>query len=154
MKRNLAWIMLGIAIGLVLSVAAAYVFGPRGSRTTMNLYTGATWTDHHLLWHTWRSERPAAEHTKWASSHLVTKRTYWPVFVCSEERGWFWGGVHGDGFARDVVREIYNLPVPEERKIELLHEFHENIGNVVVLDSKEPYKRLYEMWDERSKEEP
>lgn len=154
MKRNLRWLAIGIGIGIVLSVATAYVCGPRGSQTQMNLYTGETWTTHHLLWHTWRTSDPVGAHTKWALAHVRAGRTYWPVFVCAQQRGWFTGTMCADGIARDIVREICELSAPEERKIELLHEFHEDIGHIVAVDDKAPYMTLYKTWDGKLKDKP
>ena len=154
MKRVLTWIGLGIGIGILLSVAAAYAFGPRGASTHMNLYDGATWTDHNWLWHNWRTEDPVAEHTKWARSHMTTKRTYWPVFVCSGQRRWFGGTYVADGFARDMVREIYTAPLTQERKIELLHEYHQGIEVVLAVDRQPPYRTFYDQWDSKLKESP
>ncbi len=153
-KKTIGWIVLGIGIGIALSVAAAYVFGARSSVTYMDLYTGASWTDNHLLWHTWRSESPVAEHTAWARSHFSTDRRYWPVRVCFSSRGWFGRTIVGDAFPRDIVWEIYRLSVPEERKIELLHQLHLDIGSVVAGNSNAPYGTLYTMWDEKLKEAP
>jgi hypothetical protein len=148
MGKELRWITLGIGIGIVVSAVSVYVLGPRGSTTEMNLYTGETWTRHYLLGHTWRTDAPVEEHTRWALAHVQPGPKYWPVFVCAHQRGWFGGTVEGDGFVRDIAREIYELPIAEERRIALLHEFHQDIGTVVAV---KPYKTLYEMWDERLK---
>ena len=158
MRKNLRWIALGIGIGISLSVAAAYVFGPRGSTAQMNLYTGAKWTYHHLLWHTWLTEHPVAEHTKWARSNMGTERTNYTVFRFSYGRGWFDSLEHGDGFARDIVKKIYELSVPDERKIELLHEFHQDIERMRDVNDKNRdknhYKTLCKKWVERLEDNP
>ena len=154
LKKSLILLFIGTVFGLVLAVAAAYTFGAYESKTTMNIYTGEKWTDHCFLWHTWRSDFPEEKHTKWAKTHMNAKRTYWPVSVCAVKRKWFGNTVHTDGYARDIVREIYTLSVREKRKIELLHQFHRDITNRVAKDAKDPYQRLYMMWDNKLREAP
>lgn len=146
MRKHFRWITLGIGIGIIASVVSAYVLGPRGSTTEMNLYTGETWTTHHLLWHSWRTNGPVGEHTKWALAHVQPGPKYWPAFVGSHQHGWFGGTVDADGSARDFVKEIYGLRIAEEQRIALLHEFHRDIGSVTAV---KPYNTLYEMWNDR-----
>jgi hypothetical protein len=145
MKKLLLWFSVGLCAGVALSVAAAYAFGPRDSTTEMNLYDGGSWTNYHLLWHTWRTDEPLAEHTKWAREHMLEGRSFRRLFVCSSERRWFeHRELLADGFGRDNVRRIYQLPVPEQDRIELLHEYQRYLGELPR--PNEPYGRLFEKW--------
>jgi hypothetical protein len=76
------------------------------------------------------------------------------VFVSDVSRRWFGGTIVGDGFPRNIVRELYELPITKEEKIELLHEYHKNISTVVAVSSKDVYRELYKMWDEKLKIKP
>ena len=155
MKKKLGLLALGACAGYGLLLGAAYIFGPRSERSYIDLATGAKWTDHRLLWHRWRATHPVAEHTEWARSNTGAVRPSRPVLGSSFDRfGWFGGTRHATGIGRDFIRSIYKLPVPHERKVELLHEFQEDVGNLAPGRGNATYRALYKKWDEKLKEEP
>jgi hypothetical protein len=144
MKAKIRWIALGVGIGIAMSFGVLCVYGPRGSKTEIDLYTGVMWTSrHHWLWGGGTTVRPAAPHTEWAKSHTVPENKYWPLFVSSQGRSLFASGtVLGAG---EVSRKTHELPVSEERKIALLREFHEDADRVVE-GSRDPFRKLAKQW--------
>ncbi len=155
MKTNRLWFGLGICVGIILSVGAAYVLGPRGSSTYMNLYDGALWSENNWLWHTWRSEHPLDEPTKWARAHAITNRTtYWPAFCSSRQKKWFWGTVFADGATPNIVYGIYFLSVPENDKIAMLHELHQDLDLMRDVDRSHPSLKLVNKWEAKLQRTP
>lgn len=152
--RKLLILLLGIAIGILLSVGGVYLVGPRGSETKMDLYTGQTWSYRSLLWHRWIEYEPDADHTIWAKKHKRSDRAYYPVSVCSTQRDWFGSTVHGDGFVRDTVRQIYELSIPEEDKIGLLLHYHRDVDEVIGSRREDGFRDLCDAWGKRLDEKP
>lgn len=145
MKKNLCLILLGIAIGLSLAVAVAYMFGPYESTTKTNLFNGRRWKEYRWVWHRWDTEtEQPSDYAKWASSHM-DKELNWPVGFTISHRRWFGGREYiSVRYPRNIPRRIYNMDVREEKKIKLLHEYHEELQGI---RSKNPhYYKLCEKW--------
>ena len=145
MKKAL-YIGTGFLIGIVFSAAIAYIFGPRTETAHIDLYTGHERIVESLFWHSWEVHLPEQEHTKWAREHKESKTwaRYVPGGSC--HRFWFSGGLDAATMHQDIVRSIFESSFTPDEKVRLLREYHSDLDS---LDPDEPYRKLYEKWNQQ-----
>jgi hypothetical protein len=140
----------GFAAGVLVCILIACIWGPRAETLELDLYSGKQRTIKEFLWHYRISQKTADEHTLWAKKHQQRSITPWYVMVSSTQRpNWFGPMVSGDAYIRDVVRSIYDLSIPEQEKLKLLHEYWSSLDKA---RSEKPIESVFEQWDQRLEE--
>ncbi len=151
-----AGFLFGVLVSFLVLVVLAFKCGPRGESTEVDLYSGRTMTHRFFLWKRSHTPGPESPHVRWAIEHQNPVRN-WYVFVCSMSRGWFERGLAADTFMGSHVLAIYSLKMPEEEKVKLLHQYHEEL-DALKLKQQEYYEsskfmeRFHKDWEQRLKE--
>jgi hypothetical protein len=143
-----AGFLFGVLASFLVLVVVVFKYGPRGESTEVDLYSGRTMTHRFFLWKRSHTPGPEFPHVRWAIGHQNPVRN-WYVFVCSTSRGWFEKGMAVDTFRRNYVYAIYSLQIPEEEKVKLLHQYHEEV-DALKSKQQEYYEsgRFMERFDE------
>lgn len=157
-KPGCKLLVLGILLGLLTSfivlVLIALQWGPRGESMQVDLYSGRLFIDKHFLWKRSHIYSPMSKSAQWAIDNQDPVRN-WYVFVASEGRShWFSSILCADTITREYASVIYSLPLPEAKRIQLLHQYHQDLDEV-QLKIKELAKKdkimesFYEKWDQQ-----
>ena len=118
--------LMGVSVSFLVLVIIAFKWGPRSESNTVDLYSGHTITHKHFLWKRSHIPGPNFPHVQWAIRHLNPPRS-WYMPASSFGAGWFEKGLHADFNTREYVYHIYSLEIPEEEKVKLLHEYHNQL---------------------------
>jgi len=125
-KPLLTGILLGILISILASVVIVFKFSPTSRSVESDMYSDNTIIHEHSLWKHTHTESPKLPHTLWAIEHLKPGRSWYRV-TTSFSKGWFGrGGVYSDSTG-PYVYEIYSLNIPEDEKVKLLHQYHQDL---------------------------
>ena len=137
----------GFFLGVLACILIACIWGPRAETLELDLYSGQQRTIREFLWYYRISLQPDEEHTGWAKEQQEKSITPWYVMVSSTQRSsWFGPLASGDACVRDIVRSIYDLSVPQEEKVKLLHEYWSSLDNA---RSIKPVESVFEQWHQR-----
>ncbi len=161
-KRKAAWgaffagVLSGVVASFLVLVVLALQYGPRSESLEEDLYSGHTLIHKSSLWKRSHPPGPEYPHVRWAREHQNPVRN-WYVFVCSTSRGWFERGLAADTFRGAHVYAIYRLQIPEEEKVKLLHQYHEELDALKVKEqeyykSRDLMERFHKDWDQKVKE--
>jgi len=149
-----AGVLSGIVASFLVLVVLAFKYGPRGESTEVDLYSGRTMTHRFFLWKRSHPPGPEFPHVQWAIEHQNSVRN-WYVPVCGMSRAsWFGSMLAWDSFRRDYVYAIYSLQMPEDEKVKLLHQYHEEV-DALKLKQQEYYEsgkfmeRFDKDWEQR-----
>lgn len=152
-----AGVLSGVMASFLVLVVLAFKYGPRGESTHVDLYSGRHLTYKSFLWKRSQVSGPEYPHVQWAIQHQNPVRS-WYVYVCSIGRGgWFEPLMAADTFQGDHVYAIYRLQIPEEEKVKLLHQYHEDL-DALKLEEQEFYEsrkfmeRFHKTWDQKLKD--
>lgn len=160
-KRKL-WItvilfgMLACFLAVVGCQCIASKWGPWTQNFMMDRYSG------HSIVYTNRAgiqssvPSPFAPSMQWAKDHQDPERTWYVYGAGMQRTEWFGEELAVDCFLRDYVYGMYKLPVPEQEKVELLHEYHRDLDAMKLKERQqneyynfmEPFRTK---WDEKLK---
>jgi hypothetical protein len=146
----------GVLASLLALAILACKYGPRGESREVDLYSGRMMTQRYFLWKRSHIPGPEEPHVRWAIEHQNPVRS-WYVFVCGMSRAeWFGHMMAVDTFRGDHVLPIYRLPLPEEEKVKLLHQYHEELDALKVRqeewrESGKFMERFHQDWEQRLK---
>jgi hypothetical protein len=153
-RTLLAGFLLGILASFLVLVVLAFKYGPRGESTTVDLYSGHVITHKFFLWKRSRISGPEFPHVRWAIQHQTPVRSWYIVGSSMSRAGWFEPMVAVSYTTREYVYDIYRLQLPNEEKIKLLHQHHEEL-DALKLKQQEHYEsgkfmeRFYKDWERR-----
>jgi hypothetical protein len=156
--------LLGVLLSFLALVIIAFKWGPQGENITVELYSGKTTLHKHFLWRRWQESKPTEPYVQWAIDRQEPVKS-WELPGGSIARSeWF-----GDMLAVDVVihmptdcvYKIYSMEIPEEEKVELLHQYHQELDPLRQKDQKlreqlypqlaDDMKAFKEKWDQTLK---
>lgn len=134
-KPLLIGVFLGILISILASVFIVFKCSPTSRNNQVDMYTGNSKLHEHSLWKQTHTESPKLPHTQWAIDHLEPSRS-WYRTTSSSSKGWFGRrGVYSDSTG-PYVYEIYSLNIPEDEKVKLLHQYHQDLDALKAIEEK------------------
>jgi len=149
-KGKSAWRMLfvgflfGVLASFLVLVIIALNWGPRGESNEVDLYSGHVIAYRFFLCKRSRIPGPNLPHVRWAIEHQNPVRSWYILCSSISRAEWFGPMVAADCITREYVYDIYSLQIPEEEKIKLLHQYHEEL-DALKLKEQERLKSFYFM---------
>ncbi len=155
-KALLAGVLLGVLVSLLVLVILAFKYGPRSENITVDLYSGHVITHRSFLWKRSHIHQPKPVYVQWAIEHQDPVRS-WYLPCAGTGQGWFEPGISVDFTTRVYVYQIHSLKIPEEEKVKLLHQYHEELDALRLKDqelgqSRRFMERFYEDWEQKLKD--
>lgn len=165
-KSKSAWRMLliGFLLGVLASFMAlvfiAFKWGPQGESSEVDLYSGNTITYKFFLSKRSQISEPNQPHVQWAIQHQDPVRS-WYVFAANVQRvEWFGDMQSVESATRSYVYEIHSLQIPEEEKVNLLHQYHKDLDTLKLklekyresFSYKEPLEQFHTNWEKKLEE--
>ena len=158
-KHKSTWkpLLIGILLGLLISfltlVVIAFKWGPQGESITLDLYSDNTIVHKFFLSKRTHTELPKAAHVQWALKHQNPVRGWYLSGSSIARSEWFGSMMSVDYTTRSYVYEIYSLKIPENEKVKLLYQYHQDL-DAMKIEQEEYYKAvsmeaLYNKWDKK-----
>jgi hypothetical protein len=148
--------LLGVLASFLVLVVIACKWGPWTQNFTMDRYSG-----HSIVYTNRAGKQTSVAGTispwmQWARDHQDPIRTWYVYGAGMQRTEWFGQELAVDCFLRDYVYEIYKLPVPEQEKVELLHEYYRDLDAMKLKEQQQNeywnfMKPFYEKWDQKLK---
>jgi len=144
----------GVLASLLVLVVLAFRYGPRSESVTVDLYSGHIVAYKHFFWRHSIIPAPESPHVRWAIQHQNPPRSWYVVAGGTSRAGWFAPMLSVDYTTREYVYDIYSLQLPEEEKVKLLHQYHEEL-DALKTKEQEHYEagkfreRFHKEWERR-----
>jgi hypothetical protein len=118
--------LFGVLASFLVLVVIACIWGPRGRSIHVDLYSGRTLVYKNFLGKRSSVPGPIEPHVQWAIDHQDPVRS-WYLPAGGQGRGWFKKGPSVRFSTRSYVDAIYSLQIPEEEKVEVLRQYHNDL---------------------------
>ena len=155
-KLLLVGFLFGVLASFLALVVIACKWGPQGESIQEDMYSGRIIKYKFFLWTRSQVSVPMPPYAQWAIDHQDPVKS-WYLFAASTGRGEWFGEMQSvDTKTRSHVYEIYSLPLPEEEKVDLLHQYHRDL-DALILKEQERKDHFYFMesfhttWDKTLK---
>jgi hypothetical protein len=153
-KTLMVGVLLGVSISFLAAVVIVFKWGPRSRSNEVDMYSDNSILHEHFLWKSTHTELPKLPHVQWAIKHQESVKS-WYLPVSGMTGSWFGGGLYWDSATRPYVYEIYSLKIPENEKVKLLHQYHQDLDAMKA--KREEYESSVSMddfnarWDQKLK---
>jgi hypothetical protein len=125
--RSALLLAAGAAAGIAGTFLCLGVFGPRRGYMRVDPATGEYAFVSQRTW-SWTSSAAApGPHSAWARENGLPEAIGHPMDVSMSSKGWWSPGVCISPKYFDVVLAIYSCPLPEDARVSLLREYHQDL---------------------------
>ncbi len=148
--------LFGVLASFLVLVVIACKWGPRGENSEVDMYSERVMIHKKFLWKRTHTPGPLVPCIQWAIDHQNPVRSWYLVAGGTGRAEWFGELLSYDAVTQPYVYAIYTLPIPEEEKVKLLHEYHQDLDALKLkeqerIESWDIMKPFYEKWDQKMK---
>ena len=129
-------ILLGILISFLVVVVIAFKWGPQGESIEIDLYSGNIILHKFFLSKRTHTKLPKEPHVQWAIDHQNPVKGWYLPGSSIARSEWFSDMMAVTFTARSYVYEIYSLKIPEKEKVNLLHQYHQDLDTMKIKQAK------------------
>lgn len=136
--------LLGVLVSFLALVVVAFKWGPQGESVSIDLYSGNLIKHSFFLSRRTHTELPKDAHVQWAIDHQYPVKSWYQTGSNISRSEWFGEMMSVDFMVRPYVYDIYSLSIPEDEKVQLLHQYHQDLD--ALKSKQDEYVQSHDFW--------